>query len=579
MSRRLLAAALLLTLPASAAPLAAQAVSDPELFGKSLKVAQQALLHYGAYDNETELERVNRIGYELAQHATSQKFPFTFGLVDVGVPNAFALPGGQIFVTRGMLDLGLSDDMLASLLGHEIAHVTLAHYKRMQRKATLMNVLSTLLVAGVVIGSDGDRDERGPAPYDPRQPEQSSRGNLVQGAAAASLVVSELLLRSYSREHETEADEEGQRLAAAAGYDPIGARQLWELMLTHFPHAKEYGYWQTHPFPDERMRAAETRRGLLGVAARAPADDYRLRTQAALLTYLDRHEPTPEETDFLEAAALVAWPRGKAADELRREELAALRDAEMAKPLLSRDYGSLLAAYRKGIEAVRRATPAGAPESALVAELQREVAGFEESLAGLYPKAKEVLAGGVYETSFLTGFLSNFADKPEVPQVALSLGDAYARLGNATAAVEQYLRAWEADPQGAAGKRAADGLRTLAPALEQLAALQQLADQKRDPELQRLAAERLAKMAASYRELSNGAEYLRRFPEAAQAQAVLGRLDSLADNLYGEVVLYQGVGDNVKALERMNAILTHAPLSPAAERLRDRAVLDLERRS
>ncbi|HEX5761053.1 MAG TPA: M48 family metalloprotease [Thermoanaerobaculia bacterium] len=573
MSRRPLAAAVaaLLLRAGSAAPLAAQAVSDPDLFGKSLKVAHEALVHYGAYDNESELERVNRVGYELAQHATSQKFPFTFGLVDVPVPNAFALPGGQIFVTRGMLDLGLSDDMLANLLGHEIAHVTLTHYKRMQRKAALMNVLSTMLIAGVVIGSEGRRDDRGPAPYDPRRPEPDPRANLVQGAAAASLIVSELLLRSYSREHETEADEEGQRLAAAAGYDPIGARQLWQMMLDRFPRAKEYGYWQTHPFPDERLRAADVRRGLLTVAARRASDDYRLRTQAALLSYLDRHDPAREETEFLEAAALLTWPQGKAADGLRREALEDERDAELAKPLMSRDYGRLVAAYKKEIETVRRLTP-GSP---LVAELQREVDGFREALNGIYPKAQEVLAGGVYETSFLTGFLSNFPDAPEAPKVALALGDAYARLDNATGAVEQYLRAWERDPEGASGRRAAGGLRALAPALEQLAALQQLVDQGRDPELQRLAAERLAKIAPSYGELANGAEYLRRFPEGAHVPAVLGRLDALADNLYGEVVLYQGVGDNVKALERMNSILTHAPLSPAAERLRDRAVLDL----
>jgi hypothetical protein len=56
---------------------------------------------------------------------------------------------------------------------------------------------------------------------------------------------------------------------------------------------------------------------------------------------------------------------------------------------------------------------------------------------------------------------------------------------------------------------------------------------------------------------------------------VLNRLNILADNLHAEVVLYQGMGDSVKAMERMNKILTHAPLSPAAERLRDRAEVDL----
>ncbi len=577
MSRRLLAAlAVALALHGAAGPLAAQTVSDPDLFGKSIKVAQQALAQYGEYDNEPELERVNRIGYELAQHATSQKFPFSFALVDLPMPNAFALPAGQIFVTRGMLDLGLSDDMLANLLGHEIAHVTLAHYKRMQRKATLMNVLSTVLVAGVVIGSSSNSDRSGVrAPYDPRRPEPDPRGNLIQGVAAASLVVSELLLRSYSRDHESEADAEGQRLAAAAGYDPDGARQLWGLMLSRFPRAKEYGYWQTHPFPDERMRAAEIRKEQWRPEERRSADEFRLRTQAALLSYLDRQDPAAEDTALIKSVALVAWPQGKAADKLRREELHAVRDAELAKPLLSRDYGRALRAYREEIELVRRLTP----ESELLPELEREVGEFEQRLAELYPKAREVLTAGVYETSFLSSFLSNFPQAPEVPRVALALGDANARLGNLTGAVEQYLRAWDADADGEHGKRAAAGLRALAPSLEQLAALQQLTEQKRDPELARLAGERLAAVAKSYGELANGAEYLRRFPEGAHVEAVLGRLDSLADNLYGEIVLYQGIGESVKALERMNAILTHAPLSPAAERLRDRALLEVARSS
>jgi predicted Zn-dependent protease len=580
MHRRFLAAFVAaLLVHGGTVPLAAQAVSDPDLYGKSLKVAQQAIAQYGAYDDEAARERVNRIGYELAQHAASQKFPFTFGLVDLPMPNAFALPAGQIFVTRGMLDLGLSDDMLAALLGHEIAHVTLAHYKRMRRKATLMNVLSTVLLAGVVIGAGGSRDDGGVrAPYDPRQPEPDPRGNMIQGVAAASLVVSELLLRSYSRDHEAEADEEGQRMAAAAGYDPDGARQLWELMIARFPRAKEYGYWQTHPFPDDRMRAAATRKGLLQVAERRPADataDYRLRTQAALLTYLERRDVPPEDAALVESFALLAWPQGKAADDLRRQELHAARDAEVAKPLLSRDYGRLLATYREEIATVRRLTP----QSDLVPELEREVKEFEQRLVEIYPRAQEVLAAGVYETSFMESFLSNFPAAPEAPRLALSLGDAYSRLGNSTSAVEQYLRAWDADPQGDHGKRAAAGLRNLAPALEQLAALQQLADQARDAELARLAAQRLEKIAKSYDELPNGAEYVRRFPEGPHVEAVLGRLDTLADNLYGEVVLYQGIGENVKAMERINSILTHAPLSPAAERLRDRAVLEVARSS
>src|SRR6202035_916126 len=198
-------------------------------------------------------------------------------------------------------------------------------------------------------------------------------------------------------------------------------------------------------------------------------------------------------------------------------------------------------------------------------------------LKELYPRAVSVFKGGVYETAFLSSFLSNFPEAREVPEVALALGDAYSRLGNETDAVTQYLAAEKAAPDSGEGRRARAGLRNLAPNLKELAALQQLVDQNRDTELKRLAAERLDAMAKTYDDVANGAEYLRRFPTGPHLSEVIARLNVLADNLYGEVVLYQGVGDSTKALERINKILTNAPLSPAAEKLRDRAVLVAQR--
>jgi Zn-dependent protease with chaperone function/predicted negative regulator of RcsB-dependent stress response len=568
--RRILASALVLLLAVTtAAPAGAQGIANPDLFDKSLKAAAEAAAQYGTPDDPEQLARVNRIGYELAQHSEYQKFPYTFAIVDMPVPNAFALPGGQIFVTTGMLDLGLDDDMLANLLGHEIGHVALEHFARMSRKATLMNVLGTLLVAGVVIGESNNNRRTGPqAPYDPRVGYDPG-GDLVQGAAAASLVISELLLRSYSREHEDESDKEGQRLSAAAGYDPDGARRLWEKMNSRAPQIKQYGYWQTHPFGDERMRAAAIRKELWKIDSRKAADDYRLRTQATLSTYLERKKPDENVTLFLKRALLAAWPQGKVADGLRLEKLHQRRDGELARPLLSRDYGSVLRLYREELDEVRALDP----KADLIAALEAEMADLEAKRQDLYPRAVEVLGGGVYETSFLTSFLSNFPEGKEVPEVALALGDAYSRLGNRTEAVTHYLRAWEAAPESAEGKRASTGLRNLAPNLEELAALQQMAEQDKDPELKRLAGDRLAAIVKSYAEVANGAEYLRRFPEGPYVVPVIERLNVLAENLYGEVVLYQSVGDSVKAMERINKILTHAPLSPAAEKLRDRAVL------
>lgn len=571
-TRRFLSLVLIVLL---AAPLtrtaAAQGINNPELFAKSLKAAAEAAAQYGTPDRPADLARVNRIGYELAQQSGYTKFPFTFGIVEMAAPNAFALPGGQIFVTTGMLDLGLDDDMLAALLGHEIGHVTLDHFTRMQRKATLMTVLGNLLVAGVIIGEANSNDRRsGPqAPYDPRVRYGDSGGDLVQGAAAASLVLSELLLRSYSREHEDESDKEGQRLSALAGYNPDGARKLWAVMDSRAPQLKLYGYWRTHPFGDQRMRAAEVRTETWKVEGRKSADDFRKRSQGALDGYLQRNKPGEVETVFLKRALLAAWPEGKVADALRLERLHKRRDEELTRPLLSRDYGAVLRLYHSELAEVRGLNP----KSDLVKALEGEISDVEAKRKELYPRAVELLGGGIYETSFLQSFLSNFPEAQEVPEVALALGDAYARLGNRTEAVTHYLKAWEAAPGSPEGQRARTGLRNLAPNLNELAALQQMAAQDKDPDLKRVSNDRLAAIAKTYDDVGNGAEYLRRFPEGPYVVPVIERLNVLADNLYGEVVLYQSVGDSVKAMERMNKILTHAPLSPAAEKLRDRAVL------
>ncbi|HZF11344.1 MAG TPA: M48 family metalloprotease [Thermoanaerobaculia bacterium] len=574
--RRILASALALLTGLAGLPALAQNISDPDLFGKSLKIAKEAMDEYGRCDNEAELARINRIGYELAQHAEYQKVPFTFSLVDMPVPNAFTLPGGQIFVTRGLIDLDLTDDMLANVLGHEIGHVALEHFQRMQRRATIMSVLSNVLLAGVIIGAEHGASRPNPnTPYDPRVGYgDDGRGSLIQGAAAASVIVNELLLRSYSREHETEADQEGQRLAAAAGYDPDGARQLWLVMTTKAPQAREYGYWQTHPFGEERQKAAQALKTTWKIEPKRPADDYRIRTQTLLANYLERQRPKADEAKFLKDAALATWPQGRTAETLRLEKLHAERDQELTKPLLSRNYGGLIRSYRKSRDTVAQLTP----QSPFLGNVDSEIKDFDNKLKELYPRAVQVMKGGVYETSFLVSFLANFPQSPEVPQVTLALGDAYSRLGNETEAVTQYLAVIQAGDNSEA-RRARLGLRTLVPNLKQLAALQQMVDQDKDLDLKRAAADRLDTVAKAYDELKNGDEYLKRFPKGPHVPEVLDRLNVLADNLYGEVVLYQGVGDTVKAMERINQILTHAPLSPAAARLRDRAQLETPRAS
>ncbi|HUO85747.1 MAG TPA: M48 family metalloprotease, partial [Thermoanaerobaculia bacterium] len=573
MQRRLrrLLAPLLATVVAvgTLAPAAeAQTVKNRELFEKSLEVARRATEQYGLWDEPTEAARLADIGYRVGLESRYDGFPLTFHLIDMPEPNAFALPGGHIFVTRGMIELGLDDDMLAALVGHEIAHVALDHHSKMQRRATLMNVLGQALLVGVIIGSEGSNDRRRPddpgARWDPEM--RNQRGEVIHGAAATSLIISELLLRSFSREHEDQSDAEGQRWAAAAGFDPGGANRLFDLMQSRLPQSKKYGYWRTHPFFTERVRAGEARAKLLKRQTRpADADTFRQRTQASLLAwaagvgvvdedgYHDEVGKVSAATlRFVELEALAAWPRGTAAERIRQTRLDRERSLEMVHAPLERDYGALLAAWDRQIEEVGRIDP----ETEFLGNLRQQRAGLAEQAAGLYEGAREVLAGGVFETAFLARFLSNWPDAPEVAQVALLLGDARARLDDQAGAVESYLTVVERAPGSPQAERAHRGLKALAPRLDQLSALARLAGQERDPELAALATARLAEAAGRFDEIGNGAELLGRFPDTAVAPAVAERMNVLADKLYAEVLLYQAIGDHVKAVERINKILT-----------------------
>jgi predicted Zn-dependent protease len=550
-----------------APPADAQRISNPDLYRKSLRAATQAGKQYGLVEVDPEVERVNRIGYELASVSEFDKFPFTFSVVDMPIPNAFALPAGHIFVTRGLLDLGLDDDMLAGLLGHEIAHVTQQHFLRMQRRATLFNALSQLLTLGMIAAQSGSRDEIYQGPGGIWQRDSSNTADLLQGAQATSLVMSELLLRSYSRDNEDESDEVGQRLAAKAGYSPDGARQLMAKMRARIPQTKAFGYWQTHPFFDDRVRAAEARAGTLAALdppAAASVDAYRQATQAALLAFLETGEKLEDDArETLESSALLAWPAGDQADRIRIERLEELRAETEDRLSLSRDYGAVVNAYLEQMRQISARTP----DSPALERLRRELGEMRGELARLYPKALEVLDGGVYETSFLESFLSNYPDSPRRHEAALALGLAYSRLGRETEAVDRLVQVWESAPESEAGQQAARGLRNLAPLLAQLGALELLANQSRDDELAALAERRLDEFAQRFTELSNGADYLDRFPSGAYAEIVTRRLNDLAEGAYREMVLYQQLGDVAKAIERANEILEHAPLSPAAERL------------
>jgi predicted Zn-dependent protease len=149
---------------------------------------------------------LNRMGNELASRADSSERKYTFYLVDSPEVNAFAIPGGHIFVNRGLIETADEHSEFAGVLGHEIAHVTERHgieaMKKQQRTGTLVGLVY------IVLG---------------REPGVVEQVAIRAGGAA--------IFAKHGREAEREADLRAVQTLPAAGYDPEGVATFFEELL------------------------------------------------------------------------------------------------------------------------------------------------------------------------------------------------------------------------------------------------------------------------------------------------------------------------------------------------------------
>src|SRR5262245_18635587 len=181
--------------------------------------AQDVKAEIGWLEDAALAAYVDGIGRKLLRSMPTRGFDYQFYVVDMVEPNAFALPGGYIFVSRGLLALANNEDELACVIGHEITHAA-------RRHAAAQQAL-----------------------------EESLPSLILPGAAAK--------FASYSREMEREADEGGQILCAAAGYDPIGMSTfLTSLALSsrlELGYTRNPTFFDTHPGSQERAAANAVR--------------------------------------------------------------------------------------------------------------------------------------------------------------------------------------------------------------------------------------------------------------------------------------------------------------------------------
>jgi predicted Zn-dependent protease len=190
-------------------------------------------------------EYINDIGHRIAAQTNQGDHEFTFFVVNDPRINAFALPGGYIGVHTGLIDASRSEDELAGVIAHEIAHVTQRHIARSIHASSRQSILSTALMLGALIlgaaGGDSDAMQAGMA--------------VAQGTAAQQQI-------NFTRSNEHEADRIGIGALAAAGFDPHGMSSFFEVMSRQqlsAPDQRMPDFLRTHPVTTTRIAEARAR--------------------------------------------------------------------------------------------------------------------------------------------------------------------------------------------------------------------------------------------------------------------------------------------------------------------------------
>jgi predicted Zn-dependent protease len=216
-------------------------VSESQEIQMGQEYAQQIVQSMGVYEDKKVEDYVSRLGLGMAAKSERPQLPWAFYVMDDPTVNAFALPGGSIFITRGILAHMNNEAELVGVLGHEIGHVTARHSVQ---QMTRQQIAQIGLGVGSIISSD-----------------------IAQYAGLAAQGLGVLFLK-YGRDAEIQSDQLGFKYMVRDGYDPRGMATMFETLerVSKLEGAGDIPEWaSTHPDPGNRVQATMERVDTLSV--------------------------------------------------------------------------------------------------------------------------------------------------------------------------------------------------------------------------------------------------------------------------------------------------------------------------
>lgn len=206
-----------------------------------LQAAPEMAAQFGGISSDAQASQlVNDVCARLVSRSDAQQAAEYYRfechlLADPNTINAFALPGGQVFITEGLLSKLSTEGQLAGVLGHEIGHVVARHSAEQMAKAQLTQGLTGAAVL---------------ATYDPNNPS-------TQRTAAVAAMIGQLVSMKFSRSDELEADRLGVKLEGEAGYDPRAMVEVMKVLEAEAGGSRQPEFFSTHPNPENRIPRIE----------------------------------------------------------------------------------------------------------------------------------------------------------------------------------------------------------------------------------------------------------------------------------------------------------------------------------
>ena len=207
-------------------------VQEKKMGDKFIKVARK---HFNFIEDDEIVKYINDIGLHIVEHLPNPlPYTFRFYVIDNPIPNAFAVPGGYIFVHRGIIEIMDNEGELASILAHEIGHIQARHIaKRIERSKVLNIAMLAAMLAGMFLGG----------------------GVASQALIRGSMATNMSMQLGHSRQDEREADHRGMENLVRAGYDP---QYMYDAMKKVWNNKWQTGvdipdYLSTHPGLGERL--------------------------------------------------------------------------------------------------------------------------------------------------------------------------------------------------------------------------------------------------------------------------------------------------------------------------------------